>query len=287
MSLKKRRIIMALCFLAFFALIPPLFYFVTGYRIGHDWSFVETGGIYIGADRSGSEIFINAELEKTTNLLQNGLFLQGLKPAKYNIIVAKEKHWPWTKDLIVRPHLVVEARAFNLSKEPKSRILKQEDVSALGFSEYEEALTLFNAQIKLQKDAAKKPFAVNATSTEAISKNNKQRIYIEGGKKIWAEWLGEEKSIPYYFCDQDNKCNNKVLVLDSQYSVRNVDFFPGRRDLVMLSSQNGVFATEIDGRGGRMTQPIYKGKEPTFALSSSDSGIYIFDDNHLIKIEEI
>ncbi len=277
---------MAVCFLAFFALIPPIFYFVTGYRLGADWSFVETGGLYIGASKSGSEIYVNDQLKQTTNILQNGVFLQGLKPSTYHIVVAKEGCWPWYKDLNVKAHLVSEARAFNFLQDPKGKILKPEDISALGFSEYDDALTLFNAQ----KLAIKKTMTVastTATSSETISKNNKQKIYLEGGKKIWSQWLGDENSIPYYFCDQDNKCSDRVLVLDSDSAIRNIDFFPGRRDIIIFSSQNGVFATEIDGRGGRITQPIYKGKSPSFALSQSGSNIYIFDDNHLIKIEEI
>jgi hypothetical protein len=270
---------MTLSFLAFFALIPPIFYFVTGYRLGQGWSFVETGGLYIGADKSGAEIFVNNNLEKTTNILQNGVFLQGLKPGKYNVVIARDGSWAWSKDLLVKAHLVSEARAFNVLQEPKARILKPEDISALGFSEYDDAQALLNAQ----KVASKK----NATSTEVISKNQKQKIVLENGHKVWAYWLGEDKDTPYYFCDQDNKCQNRVLVLDSRVPVRNIDFYPGRRDVIIYSSLNGVFATEIDGRGGRVTQPVYKGKNPSFALPQAGSGIYVFDDNFLIKLEEI
>lgn len=290
-SLKKRRIIMVLCIVVFFALIPPIFYFVTGYRLGQNWSFVETGGLYIGADKSGSEIYVNGTLEKTTNILQGGVFLQGLKPKKYNIVVAKDGYWTWSKDLVVKAHLVSEARSFNLRKEPKGRILKPEDVSALGFSEYDDALNLFNLQKPATKKAtttvsSKKDLAV-ATTTEIFSKNNKQKIYIEGNNKIWAEWLGEEKEIPYYFCDQENKCSDKILVLNSKTPVKKIDFFIGRKDVIIYATANGVFVTEIDGRSGRVTQPLYKGKNPNFSWPQAGSGLYILDDNRLIKIDEI
>lgn len=275
---------MALSFLAFFVLVLPIFYFVTGYRLGQGWNFVETGGLYIGADRSGAEIFVNNNLEKTTNVLQNGVFLQGLKPGKYGVVVAKEKYWPWSKELNVEAHLVTEARSFNILQEPKGRVLKPEDVSALGFSEYDDALALFNAQ----KEAAKKlATSTSATSTEVISKNSKQKIYLERNKGLWAEWLGEEKEIPYYFCEKPDKCGNKILVVDSRAPIKNIDFYPGRRDVIIYSTMSGVFATELDGRGGRVAQPIYRGKSPSFALPQAGSGIYIFDDNFLIKLEEI
>jgi len=276
---------MVLCILAFFALIPPIFYFVTGYRLDQTWNFIETGGLYVGTDKAGAEIYVNDTLEKTTNILQNGVFLQGLKPKKYNIVVAKEGCWPWTKNLDVKAHLVTEARSFNVPYEVRGRILKPEDVSNLGYSEYEDAFNLFN----LQKTTSKKTATttVATTTMEVISKNDKQKIYVEDGNKIWAEWLGEEKSIPYYFCDQENKCSNKILVLDSRTPVKKVDFFPGRRDIIIYAAANGVFVTELDGRSGRMVQPVYKGKSPSFSLPQAGSGLYIFDDNHLIKIDEI
>ena len=52
-----------------------------------------------------------------------------------------------------------------------------------------------------------------------------------------------------------------------------------------MAIDNGVYALELDGRGGRMLQPIYKGKQPTFAAFPADKKIYILDDGNLMSLE--
>jgi len=56
-------------------------------------------------------------LEKRTNLLQQGVFIEGLTPSSISIIVAKEGHWPWTKNLLIKERFVTEARAFLVSQD--------------------------------------------------------------------------------------------------------------------------------------------------------------------------
>jgi hypothetical protein len=75
-----------------------------------------------------------------------------------------------------------------------------------------------------------------------------------------------------------------MVIINTISNVKNVDFYPGRKDVIIMASQNGVFAIEIDGRGNRNIQPIYKGKEPTFITYKNMNLIYILDDNNLIKI---
>lgn len=262
MTLMRRRIILIISILAFLVAVPLVLLYTSGYRLDSGFRLIKTGGLYVSSPVSGSQIFINNELKKETNILQSGLFLQNLKPGKYSVLIAKEGYWPWLKELEVKEQFVTEARALILPKETKGEVIKS--------SEHQEIVSLIN-EIK----------ALSATTTEIIrlANHNRQKLWwLPEENKVWVEWIDSASSRPYYLNEDKN------LILDSISPVRNADFFPGRRDVIIIAVQNGVFALEIDGKGGRILQPIYKGKEPFFTIYKNESSIYILDEKTLIKI---
>ncbi len=248
--------------LAFLVAVPAVLLYTSGFRLDSDLRLYKTGGLYVSSPVSGSQIFINNKLEKETNILQNGLFLQNLKPGKYSVLIGKDGYWPWLKELEVKEQFVTEARALILPREMDGEIIEP--------SEHKEIISLID-EIK----------TLSGTTTEIkrfIGQNRQKLSWNQTQNQVWVEWMAEEKSRPYYLNE------NKVLVLDSASAVRNADFFPGRRDVIVVAVQNGVFALEIDGKGGRILQPIYKGKEPVFTTFKNESSIYILDEKTLIKI---
>lgn len=94
-----------------------------GYRLDEDFRLKKTGGLYIASDISGSEIFIDGELEKRTNLLQGGVFIDNLAPGKHEILVLHQDYSPWTKTLEVYSQLVTEARALLIPRDLDAEIL--------------------------------------------------------------------------------------------------------------------------------------------------------------------
>ncbi|MEW5907602.1 MAG: hypothetical protein AB1643_00240 [Patescibacteria group bacterium] len=272
MTLKKRRIILIVCFLIFVALAPIALLYSNGYRLDERLHIIKTGGLYISSPLSDSQIFINSKLEKETNILQKGFFIQNLRPGKYYIIVGKETYWPWAKELNVEEQKVAEARALLIPKEPKGEILKIENSTPLETSKHDE---IINEIEKIKKQLA------TSTIMYKLSTNEKEKVWWSPNQnKLWVEWLSDLDSLPYYF-----KGEQKVLVLDSRFPIRSADFYPGRRDVLIISVQNGVFAIEIDGRGGRIIQPIYKGKEPVAETYKNESAVYLLDENTLIRIK--
>jgi len=112
-----------------------------------------------------------------------------------------------------------------------------------------------------------------------VTASENQRIWWgPGTNEVWAEWLNNSP-LPYYFKDK------KALIIKTRSPIKNIDFLPQRRDIVVLGVENGVFAIEIDERGGRILQPIYKGGSPTFAAFHNEKIIYVLDEGNLIKIE--
>jgi len=289
MTLKKRRIILVVCVLVFLLLIPLVLLYTTGFRWDSKLGLYKTGGLYISSPLTDSKIFINNNLEKETNILQSGIFLQSLKPGEYSVLVAKDGYWPWQKNLIVKEQLVTEARAMLIFKEPKGTIILRENYSPLETSKYDEIL----ANIKALRQPLKPVKTKQATTTpEEISRytrftaNQKEKLWWDPKtNKIWVEWLAGKESLPYFFCD-DSVCNEKMLIHTSRFSITNIDFYPKRRDVVLFAAQNGVYAIEIDGRGGNRTiQRVYKGKEPIFTTYKNDNSIYILEEDKLIEIK--
>lgn len=121
-------------------------------------------------------------------------------------------------------------------------------------------------------------FPVNH-KTDKFSRNKKQHLWQDNkANAIWLEWLGEKGSIPQYLCEA-KPCEETIyLISNFRFPIKNTDFLPGRRDVIIASVHNAVFALEIDGRGGRLSFPIYKGKEPTFAVFPDEEKVYVLDN---------
>lgn len=94
-------------------------------------------------------------------------------------------------------------------------------------------------------------------------------------KSVWVNWLSTP--LPYFLSDEEER------VFQTKSVIRGASFFPKRSDVALVAYENGVFALEIDGRGNRNIQPVYKGKEPLFAVLENE--IYILDRGILAKME--
>lgn len=346
MTLRKRRVIIAFASLLFFIAAPALLLYSQGYRLDSHFRISKTGGLYVWSPVSGSEIFVKNNLEKITNILQTGLFLQDLSEGDYQILVAKDGYWPWLKTLKVKESLVAEARAFLIPRNPEGKVLLRGHFNAVWASPYDKVLLLEenkgnNRKITFYlpdtntflipasstttkllsfKDEFSKisweengvllaenknavritfnfdngtvnalPESFNAISASINDKYEKfayqkkeHLIWDNKTNSIWLEWLGDKNSIPYYICDiKPCESTNYLIAAFSSSPIKNVDFFPGRRDVVIIAIQNSVFALEIDGRGGRVNQPIYKGKDPVFAVFPDEKKVYILDEGVL------
>jgi len=287
MTIKQRRIIFALCFLFFIIATPIIILYVLGYRWDNGLKFYKTGGLYIYSPVSGVDIFVNDKIQDKTGILKDDVFLQGLLPGRYSILATRDGYWPWKKNLMVKEEAVTEASLFILPTDPQGRLILNENFSPLKNSDYD--LILKNLK------SISQPPAKNLTEEEKMafytrfSSNKKEKIWWDPEKNIiWAEWLDNPLSLPYFFCD-DQKCDLILKIYSTNRRIKNIDFYPRRKDVIIFSVDNGIYAIEIDGRGGRNIQPIYKGKDPTFIVSPnnnffSDKIIYVLDDKNLIEI---
>ena len=267
LSVRKRRLILILCTLAFLAVLPILAYYTMGYRLSSDYRVVKTGGFYIWAPVTGASIELDGQSVRKTNILQSGFLIQNLKLQKYTVATKKDGRWPWIKNLYIEEGLVTEARAMMLPEKPE--ILSVEKKS----DEYISVTKLFVAQAKM------------ATSTVVhFTDGNKQKLTLDIKKQILkAEWLGNQRDMPYFFCSNKN-CNATTTIIAKEGIIKNFSFFPNRPDVIIVSFKNDIYAMEIDERGGRNMQPVYKGVNPSFIVPSGESFIYILDEGTLSRL---
>lgn len=272
LTIGKRRVALIVCVLVFLVAAPAVLLYSSGYRLGPNWTFNKTGGLYVASPISGAQIFVNDKLEKETNIVQSGLYLSGLRPGTYSVLIAKEGYWPWSKKMEVKSQIVAEARALLLPKEVDGEIVKRENFSPLQKTEYDDIYNMIKETKKLS--------STSTTTIERLISQERQKLWWNPKEnKIWIEWSGEESSRPYYLEA------NKNLVFKSPAQIKNADFYPGRKDTIIVAYQNAVFAIEIDKRGGQAKQPIYKGKDPIFITYKNKSSFYVLDEDALIKIK--
>lgn len=291
MTFKERRRLFWIFSSLFAVLALPILLYATGWRLTSEFTFKRTGGLFVSAGESEVEIFVNGELEKRTNLLQSGLFLQGLTPGKISVIAAKEDHWPWAKELVIEESSVTEARAFLVPKEPKGEVLIHGNYTNIYSIEENELLVLERekngarsfdfyspADKNFDLEAVFKPDEFILSTTEITDDRKRVLVKISDGKnEITGEWASDD-SLPYFF-----ERPGEASVFKSRIAIRGIGFYPGRRDVILVAVENGIFALELDGRGTRNFQPIYKGKSPTFAVLGNL--IYILDDGRLFEVK--
>ena len=117
-----------------------------------------------------------------------------------------------------------------------------------------------------------------------ISFGKKELVWINEKNEIMFDLAKNISQLPYFLFNEEKK-ETPIKIFTSRFLVKQVDFYPGRRDVIIVAIRDGVYAMEIDGRGGRMIHPIYKGKNPDFALIKGNRSIYILDEGNLFYVK--
>lgn len=226
-----------LLLLALFALsIPVLYLYATGYRINlkGETSFISTGGMFISAERTGSEIYIDNELVRETRVFRRAFYAQNIDPGTHRVHVQREGSHTWVKELPVYAHLVTEAQAFNLPLVPVARAITRytttENVPVISNTYTLRASTTqefflattaatstyrANTEYTSRLEAFKAPaatssasyrgeigqlFSSRATSTATTTKESNGVRLFQDGDDVYAAWVGPRESMPYYYC---------------------------------------------------------------------------------------
>jgi len=218
--------------------LPFLYLYATGYRFDpkDPNAIVGTGGIYVAAERTGAEIYIDDELVRETRVFRTAFYAQNLEPRTHRVHVQKDGHHTWVKELPVTSHRVTEAQAFNMPVLPEFRVIS-EFTSATGSTVVRTPLLSTSTQNVTIATTTKatSTFSINpeyqsliknfvstttapertlierlgeelvGTTTETVIAPTSTResggvrlARAEGG--VYAEWVGSFEQMPYYYC---------------------------------------------------------------------------------------
>lgn len=286
LSKKKRRgYFIVLLFI--FIIGAPLFILdAKGYRL--DWSGVlkisQTGGLSIITDQSGIEIYVNHVLETKTSIFHKIVVVQGLKPGMYEINVSKEGLQSWNKTLKVFPEVVTEARSFLMKSNPELLEIPKLLTQSLGATTSPRKISLKNPDFDAVNTlflplVVKTPPIKSATTSPNVKMLGDLLIKNDDGK-LRALWTGGADSIPSYFCENIT-CKSEV-VISAPSLVLSFDFFPGREDLLILRTENGIYVSEVDDRSPQNIQKIISGQGYDFRIK--DGKIYLKKDGSVYSV---
>ena len=174
----------------------------------------------------------------------------------------------------------------DLKKEPSITInfdLNSQNFEAKKMPKNEETETLtLPDDFKNFKSSEMKNFDFYLAKMPA---RKKEIIWLDESRNtIWFDVNVNETELPYFMYNE-KKAVPPLKIISPRFAVSNIDFYPSRRDAIIATISNGVYVIELDGRGGRAVQPIYKGKQPDFAIFKGEKIIYILDDGNLSRVE--
>lgn len=223
--------------------LPFLFLYAAGYRLdlGKADPFISTGGLYVAAERTGAEIYIDDELVRETRTFRKAFYAQGLEPGIHKVHVQKPGHHTWVKELPVYPHIVTEAQAFNIPIVPHVRTISPwknavgETVSSVQSeliasstntvifatstptstlipdTEYATLLQSFatSSAVSVQPTTLFADAAATDTATTTKLFNGVQLTEVDG--EVHAAFIGSREQMPYYYCAKDFEIENSPV----------------------------------------------------------------------------
>ncbi len=232
-------------------------FFVAGFYAGgyfsgmrlQNFRFVKSCSITIDNLKIGQKIFLDES--SLGNATENGkMVFSGITPGKHNLIVTKNAYWPWAKEITLASSGRVSFNPFLLAQIPNVEIL-----------------TLDNKNFQNLKDSIEVSMLPSADNP-AKSSDGSALLWLDGSSVM----VKSPKSpLPEYFCNPD--CADTLNILNASTDIKDVSFFPNRSDLVVFSTFEGIFVIEVDGRGIRNFQPLYKGEFINFKVL--DDKLYV------------
>lgn len=128
LSQNHRRSLFVLAIIIFVLIVPALVFYAIGYRVdlsGETRNIRAVGGMYVSSDAEDIAIYIDDEPVEDMRFFQQAAYIQNLDAGLHQIHVQGEGIQTWVKDLPVYPHIVTEARSFNMPSTTQMRVITQ------------------------------------------------------------------------------------------------------------------------------------------------------------------
>lgn len=271
-----------ICFLLVFA---AFIFYAFGFRLTGSLEPVKIASIELMSNEDGIQIFFDNR-EKKISLQDGGYRIDKVVPGLHSIMISKDGFWPWAK--------TVNATA-DASRVLFAFIFKMDGLETraipAGTVEHSEALRSVRQSIVPEVKPWSKIFNVDESFNGWLDDSvpdrklslDKSTVLFTENNTIYVGWVSEAEPIPHYFCEE-NPCKLKMPVTVSEESIKSIDFYKNRRDVVIFAAGSSIYAIEVDREGTQNFQPLYKGGDPYFY--QTDKGVlYIKDGNAVLSAD--
>ena len=282
----SRRLLISILFVAlFFVFIPVVLLYSIGYRLDKGFTLKSTGGLYVFYPESGAKVYLNDKLTDQTSHFGRGILIDNLQPISYQVQIRKDGYIPRAKNVNVVEKTVVEAYPYLVPEVMSTSSVPKFVTLGSGASVtntlYGEVVKLFatstSSTMTLKKVLASTSTALVAPSTGIIRKDIEIDIV---DKSVIASWRGNIESTPFYFCDAERLvCDTELKVTSG--NLKHVDFYPGRNDVIIYSTKDGIYATELDQRPPVNTRKLISGN---LEFREKDNRVFIKDKGNYFEL---
>ncbi|MHB1316248.1 MAG: hypothetical protein ACYCZW_00110 [Minisyncoccota bacterium] len=221
--------------------------FAFGYRIQPNFRISKNGLLEMTLPFSNTSVYVdNKKIITTTKENENVIIPLSIK--NHTVILGKDSYLPWSKVVAIKPDTSITINPFFITQNQTGQIITQKD------PEYW-ATRYRVSQVKL-------PTEENPKELSSV--------------KIWVK----DNTI---YTLRDGEIINIITPVDT---IRSIDFYKDRSDVIIFSSDNGVYAVEAEKKAGENKAnffPIYKGVKPIFE-KTDNSFLYILDGENLMMV---
>ncbi len=284
MSRRHRRILAVTALCAFAVLVPSLVLYASGYRFSTEdgqSTIVPTGALYVGLPTfADMTVFIDGAAHDSPGIFSSTLLIRSVHPGFHQIDVVASGTAPWHKDAFVLPGRVSYSFPFMAPETIPLIPVVSDDTSSTTAHVVSDARILELIQL-----AASSTEGVLATSSVSAVTQGDTALWLDDGHTIVVEWRGHPSESPYFFCsviDGGEVCFEQIF-MPIGTEVSQVAFFPGRDDVILFATAQGIFALEIDRRSDMAAIPLYRGHHEGVAISAGE--IYVVSHGTLYYID--
>lgn len=211
-----------------------------------------------------SQILIDNEVRGVTKKADETLTFR-LAPGEHEIIISRDGHWPWFKNINVVKNESLAFTSFTVPTDSNPGVVPE------GQGEYTRIATAFRT------------LKVPTRENPSLASDQKTAMWVNPDNNgVYVEWLDGEESLPEHFCEL-GPCDTFFLFFNAQTEIYNASFLKGRNDTAIIATGAGVYLIEITKMPFQNFQPLYVGTKPQFD-KRDESSIYIYDNKKLMVV---
>jgi hypothetical protein len=291
---------------------PVLIGYSKGYRLDDALSLIATGGIYLHSEVPNASVYLDDTFLENNGAFLRNTYIQDLTPGhSYAVRVEKTDYQSWVKRLPVFANLVTEAHVMMLPTTfswqivtatttiatPPGSTATSTDVADPHYAELtklfaddkdqfavdiatstfikvkgkEVATTTTVREIQFPDWLSMFASSTGLASTTMVREREGIVTWLKDGN-LHAAWARPNDPPPYYFCAKVCKTE---LTIDWAEPITRYEFYPNRNDAVIVGTDRGIYAVELDDRSQRNIQPFMEAPGLSFRLDGDK--IVIFD----------